>query len=266
MSDNTSARMPVLFVGHGSPDNALGGNAYSAGWEKAAAAMPRPAAILCMSAHWYADGVRFCSSKYPRQIFDMYGFPPELYNIEYRPDGDPKLAVKAMELAGKGAALDDGWGLDHGAWAVLCRMYPEADIPVVQVSVDKAADAKACFDLGARLAPLRREGVLLMGSGNVVHDLGRVDWGMDGGYDWASEFDGWVKENTLAGRGEQITAGYRGAPHCKKAVPTPEHFLPFAFALGAASAGAVAGAAAGVTAFNEGCTLGSISMTSYIFA
>lgn len=255
-SEHGSKKMPVVFVGHGSPENALGNNDFARGWEKAAAVLTRPKAILCISGHWYTDGMRVCSSRHPKQIFDMYGFSPELSNIDYKPEGSPELAARVKELL-PGVRDDEKWGIDHGAWSVLCRMFPKADIPVVQLSVDRRQGAAEHFEVGRRLAPLRGEGVLILCSGDVVHDIGKVDWEMDGGFPWAIEFDAWVKERILSGRFDEVVRSYKEAPHAKRAVPTKDHYYPLLCALGA-------GAGSEAAVFNKACTLGSISMTSYV--
>lgn len=252
-------RMPVMFVGHGSPDNALGNNDFTRGWENAAGSIPRPKEILCMSGHWYTDGMRVCTSRHPKQIFDMYGFAPELYNIEYKPEGSPALAARVKELV-PGVRDDEKWGMDHGAWAVLCRMFPKADIPVVQLSVDKRTGAAGHFDIGRKLAALRDEGVLILCSGGVVHGIGKVDWDMNEGFPWALEFDAWVRDRIMSGRFDEVVRGYKEAPHAKHAVPTKEHFYPLLCALGAAGTGC------DIKVFDNACTLGSVSMTSYIFS
>jgi len=255
-----SGIMPVVFVGHGSPMNAVEENQFSAGWRQMAAALPRPGAILAVSAHWYAGGTLLCADPRPKTVYDMYGFPPELYQATYPAPGSPALAADAAALLGEGAQAVSGWGLDHGVWSVLRRMYPAADIPVVPMSVDAGASAGRWFELGRSLRPLRRRGVLILASGNVVHNLGLLDWNRAGGFDWADEFDAWARENILAGRREALCRWQEAGPCAQKAVPTPDHYAPLLYAAGAAEEDDRP------TVWNDARTLGSLSMTSYIFA
>ena len=186
--------MPVLFVGHGSPTNAIEDNEFSRAWSAVGRDMPAPAAILCVSAHWETSGVMVTAMDRPRTIHDFYGFPDELYAVAYPAPGSPRLAGRVQELLGVGAAKADlHWGLDHGAWSVLRRMFPKADVPVVQLSLDTNRSPADQYLLASRLAPLRTEGVLIVGSGNLVHNLRVINW--DGGaYDWAQRFDAEVAQ------------------------------------------------------------------------
>jgi len=251
-------RMPVLFVGHGSPMNAIEDNAFTRTWRELAASIPRPRAILMVSAHWYTHGTRATDSPRPETVYDMYGFPERLYAVRYRPEGAPQLARGAAALLPDGAAFDASWGIDHGAWSVLVHMYPRADIPVVQLSVDRDAGPEAHYALGRALSPLRDAGVLLMGSGNVVHNLARVNWSMeDTGYPWADEFDVFVKDAVTGWRhGDVIRYGSAGA--AKDAFRTPDHYYPLLYVLGAADNGEP------VRVFNESRVLGALSMTGYL--
>lgn len=252
-------RMPVLFVGHGSPMNAIEENPFVEEWKALGERLPRPEAILSVSAHWYTKDTRITDSEAPRTVYDMYGFPEELYKIVYNAKGSPHFAHLAQSLVGRRVTIDNSWGHDHGTWSVLHRMYPQADIPVFQLSVDRNASAADHYEIGKELSALREQGVLIFGSGNVVHNLSRVNWDMDGGYSWAEEFDLYIKENILAGKEEHVIA-YENAGSCASlAVPMADHFSPLLYVLGAARGGKP------ISVFNEACVLGSLSMTSYLF-
>jgi len=184
--------MPTLFLGHGSPLNAIRENTWTRTWERLGRVLPRPRAILAVSAHWYIPGCAVTAMSAPRTIHDFGGFPPELYAARYAAPGDPVLARRVQQLlAPLPVALDEGWGLDHGSWAVLCHLYPQADVPVVQLSLDARAPPAFHYELGARLRPLRTEGVLILGSGDVVHNLRAYAWdeGTREPYDWAVRFE-----------------------------------------------------------------------------
>lgn len=252
-------RMPVLFVGHGSPMNAITDNRYKEEWMRLGKLL-KPKAILCISAHWYTKGTYVSPQEAPEQIYDMYGFPAELYDVKYPAKGSPKLAARVRELLGEGASLNDSWGIDHGTWSVLKWMFPKADIPIVQLSIDGSQSAPFHFDLGALLAPLREEGILLIGSGNIVHNLRRVDWNAQGGMPWAYAFDGLIKDAIIK-RQYQRAVDYKAfGESAHLAVPTPDHFYPLMYVLGASDDRDTA------YCFNEFCELGSLSMTSYLLA
>lgn len=251
------ASMPVLFVGHGSPMNVVEKNPFTEGWRAMAAAIPRPRAVLCVSAHWYIEGDLLSGTAQPATIHDFYGFPEELYAVRYPAPGAPALAQRAAGLL-PGAQIDPQRGLDHGAWSVLRFLYPDADIPVVQLSVNAANTPQQNYQTGRALRPLRDEGVLILGSGNIVHNLGRVSWEMDGGYDWADEFDARIKKVVLAGRPEEVIHYEAAGPAAAKAFSIRDHYDPLLYALGAAGEGG------GVQVFCDARVLGSISMTSYI--
>ena len=246
--------MPAAFVGHGSPMNALELNRYSEAWRRLGTALPRPSAILAVSAHWYSDGVALTAMERPRTIHDFYGFPRELYAMRYPAPGAPELAARVAELlAPVEVRLDHGWGLDHGTWSVLAHLFPEADVPVVQLSLDARRPAAFHWDLGAALAPLRDEGVLVLGSGNAVHNLHLVDFGMPGGFDWAVRFDEHVRA-AVDGSDRDGLVEYLRHPDGRLAVPTPEHYLPLLY---------VAALRRGdepVTTIVEGLEAGSLSM------
>jgi 4,5-DOPA dioxygenase extradiol len=251
--------MPALFVGHGSPMNAIEETVFAAAWRDAAARIPRPEAILCISAHWETEGTFVTAMARPRTIHDFYGFPDELYRVEYPAPGSPELAQRVRELAGSTAIrLDDGysWGLDHGAWSVLRRMYPEADIPVVQLSLDRTQHPRFHYDLAAELLPLRREGVLVVGSGNLVHNLRLLDWGATAPSPWAAEFDRLATELILAGDHDRLVAYPALGEAARLAIPTNEHYLPLLYTLALQQPGEAAGF------FAEGLVYGSISMRS----
>jgi len=255
---NTSERMPVVFTGHGSPMNAIGNNRARDGWKRVGLALGKPKIIIAVSAHWATRGLCVRRSDKNPQINDMYGFPEELYRVHYEPAGSEKYADRVLELLGKRAAVRNDWGIDHGIWTVLSNMYPDADVPVVMVSTDMSANAEAQFDVGRKLAPLRDEGAMILASGNVVHNLGMVNWDMDGGYDWADRFDAEIRSAVAAGD-LRTPVSYDALSGARLAVPTAEHYYPLLAALGAASADDR------LTVWNEYRELGSMSMTSYLF-
>lgn len=253
--------MPVLFVGHGSPMNAVEDNRYTRGWKEMAAQIPKPEAIVSISAHWYTKGTKIMNEENPRTVYDMYGFPQELYEVVYNAPGDPKLAKYAKTLITKQSEFDSTWGIDHGTWSVLVHMYPERDIPVFQISVDASAPPEVHYQIGKDLKALRHQGVLLFGTGNIVHNLRRVDWGMaDKGFNWAYEFDGFIKEN-IENRNHQNIINYPSLGEMAKlAVPMPDHFNPLLYILGASDD------EDDISIYNDSCMMGSLSMTSYLFA
>lgn len=245
--------MPLLFVGHGNPMNAIEDNEFSRAWTQLGAALPRPRGIVCVSAHWETDGTCVTAMDRPATIHDFSGFPAALENMLYPAPGSPELADRVMAIAPSARIRPDrSWGLDHGAWSVLCRMYPQADIPVVQVSLDAGAPPDFHYELGRELGELRKEGVLLLGSGNMVHNLRVMAW-QQGGFDWADECDKAMAE-LIAAADHQALIDYARIPHARKAIPTEEHYLPLLYVLGAAGEGEP------VTFFNEKVTLGSVSM------
>jgi 4,5-DOPA dioxygenase extradiol len=229
--------MPSIFFGHGNPMIALQRNQYSQRWEAMAGILPRPKAILCISAHWYIQHAAVTISTAPRTIHDFGGFPPELYQVQYPAPGDPALAARVQSLlAPLPVASDESWGLDHGTWSVLCHVYPEADIPVVQLSIDATQPPEFHFDIGRRLAPLREEGVLILGSGNLVHNLRAYAWGDEtaAAYDWAVSFENRVRELLLAAEtAPLLDYQHKLGPEALLAVPTPDHYLPLLYVIGA---------------------------------
>jgi 4,5-DOPA dioxygenase extradiol len=252
-------KYPILFVGHGSPMNAIEDSEFSDEWKKLGQEVPRPKAILAVSAHWSTSGTKVSSQAKPKQIYDMYGFPPELYALKYPAKGDPQLASEALNLLGEKASIDNSWGIDHGVWSVLHRMYPEADVPVTELSVNLDATPEEHFRLGQKLAPLRKEGILILTSGNIVHNLSLIDWDKKGGFSWANAFDAWI-EKTITEKNFALVSHYEKAGEsAKKAFFTPEHFYPLLYALGAANSEDE------VTVFNNKRIMGSLSMTGYLF-
>jgi len=253
----TAVKMPALFVGHGNPMNAVEENDFTRAWSRLGASIPRPKAILAVSAHWYISGVSVTSMEQPRTIHDFGGFPPELYRVRYPAAGDPNLATRIQRLLSPEAVgRDKSWGLDHGTWSVLCHLFPNADVPVVQLSVDETRPPAFHYQTGARLAPLRDEGVLLMGSGNIVHNLHTYAWGRHSvePFGWAVRFEQTARELMIAGdHGPLIEYESLGRDALLSA-PTPEHYLPLLYVLGAQTAEEK------VTFPVEGVEGGSVSM------
>lgn len=254
-----SQRMPVIFFGHGNPMNAIQRNGYTEAWTRIGAALPRPRAILAVSAHWYLPATMVTAVERPRTIHDFGGFPRELYEVDYPAPGDLQLADRAVELlVSTDVALDTQWGLDHGTWSVLCRVYPKADIPVVQLSIDERQPAQFHFDLGRRLAPLRDEGILVLGSGNLVHNLHTYAWGRHpvDPFDWAVRFEQRAREIMSSGDFTPLVDYESLGRDAMLAAPTPDHYLPLLYVLGAAHPGEP------ITFPVEGVDGGSISMLS----
>ena len=250
--------MPVLFVGHGNPMNAVEETSFAAAWREEAGRIPRPKAILCISAHWETNGAKVTVMQRPRTIHDFYGFPEELYMVQYPAPGSPELAERVRDLVGvEEVAADESWGLDHGTWSVVRRMYPDADIPVVQLSLDRMCSPGEHVALARTLQPLREEGVLVLGSGNVVHNLPLMRWGDDNPYPWAEEFDRLSAELVLAGDLERLI-DYAGlGESARLSIPTNEHYLPLLYAL------ALRRPEEPVAFFANGIVLGSVSMRSF---
>jgi 4,5-DOPA dioxygenase extradiol len=251
--------MPAAFLGHGSPMNALEHNRFTEAWRTFGERVPRPRAILAISAHWYIEATAVTAMARPRTIHDFGGFPRALFEVSYPAPGDPALAEEVAELARPTeVALDrESWGLDHGTWSLLVHAFPRADVPVVQLSIDARRDLDFHFALGARLAPLRERGVLIVASGNVVHNLRAVDWSRpDEGDDWAVRFDAAARAAITAE--PQAVPALARHPDFARAAPTPDHFIPLVYFAGLA---AVAGRPARLLA--EGCAYGSLSMAAY---
>ncbi len=252
--------MPAAFIGHGNPMNALEVNRYTEAWRAFGGAVPRPRAILVVSAHWYIGTTAVTAMPRPRTIHDFYGFPQELFEIDYPAPGLPELAAEisdAVQPTWVGADADS-WGIDHGTWSVLVHAFPAADIPVVQLSLNADESPDYHLALGAKLAPLRERGVLILGSGNLVHNLRAVDFARpDAGYDWARRFDEAAHDVLVDGDPADLAALDAHADY-EGAVPTPDHFLPGLYLAGLAAA---AGTRADVLV--SGCAYGSLSMASY---
>lgn len=252
--------MPVLFVGHGSPMSAIEDNEYSQGWAALGRRLPRPKAILAISAHWETKGVLITAAERPRTIHDFYGFPPVLYAQHYDAPGDPALAKRVEALLAPYARADlDGWGLDHGTWSVLMHMYPEADIPVIQLSMDLRLSPRGHYQVGKALSALRDEGVLIMGSGNLVHNLRLFRPAPDTPAPaFAQRFNDTVKARVLAGDDEALIDYATLDPEVKLCFPEPEHFQPLLYVLGARDRGEP-------VEFVNDHVFSTVSMTSVLF-
>lgn len=230
-------RMPAVFFGHGNPMNALQSNEWTEGWRNIGQSLPKPKAILSVSAHWYPPATLVTAAERPRTIHDFGGFPRPLFEVQYPAPGEPRLCERVQELLSPAVEVgaDHRWGLDHGTWSVLVHLFPGADIPVVQLSMDETQPASFHYDLGQRLAPLREEGVLLMGSGNLVHNLHSYGWGrhVPEPYDWAVRFERSARQ-WITGREHAPLIGYEQlGSDAMLAAPTPDHFLPLLYILGA---------------------------------
>ena len=249
--------MPAIFFGHGNPMNAVTANGYTESWRRIGAETPRPKAVLSISAHWYVPGTGVTVATAPRTIHDFGGFPDELYRVQYPAPGDPALARRVQDLlAPLEVNSDTDWGLDHGTWSVLAHVYPQADVPVVQLSIDESRPAAFHFEIGRRLAPLRADGVLIVGSGNLVHNLRTYAWGRhpQDPYDWAIRFEDSARQLIRAGDHKPLIAYDTLGPDAVLSIPTPDHYLPLLYVLGAAQQGEP------ITFPVEGVDGGSISM------
>jgi 4,5-DOPA dioxygenase extradiol len=260
-------KIPALFVGHGSPMNAIEDNEFSRRWQEAGRSLPRPRAILCVSAHWETWGTLVTAMEKPRTIHDFGGFPPELYQVEYPAPGSSWLAGEVRKsLSASQVGFDLDWGLDHGCWSVLRRMFSQADLPVVQLSLDATKTPKEHYDLGRELAGLRDKGILIVGSGNMVHNLGLVevrgggarDFNRPCGFDWAIEANGRFKELIDQDRHDELADYQSLGEAARLAVPSPEHFLPLLYVLAVKEKGERA------AYFNDKPVAGSLTMTSFV--
>lgn len=263
MSFSDTPLMPVVFVGHGTPMNSIEDNEFVRAWGKLGADLPHPQAILCISAHWETRGTFVTAMDQPKTIHDFYGFPKELYAEHYLASGSPLLADMIHERVKSTNIKEDyEWGLDHGSWSVLKHVYPQADIPVVQMSIDHFKDAKYHYDLGKELMFLRRKGVLIIGSGNMIHNLRMIsvengDFNAEYGYDWAFELNDLLKEKILD-RDYSSLVDYRRLPASLMAIPTPEHYIPLLYTL------SLQEESEAIQIFNDKVIAGSLSMTSII--
>lgn len=260
MNSKPNHKMPVLFIGHGSPMNAIENNIYSSKWIDIANELPKPQTILCISAHWLSAGTWLTHMVNPKTIHDFYGFPQSLFDVKYPAEGNPKLAEHIQSIIKKPEIkLDDAnWGLDHGTWSVLNKMYPEANIPVLQLSIDMSEAPEFHLELGKKLNSLREQGVLILGSGNIVHNLRELSWSKEGqGFDWAIEFDEWSKQMIIDKNYLALAKDYHKTKAGLLSVPTLDHYLPMLYVLGASDS------KDNINFHIEGCDKGSLSMRSF---
>jgi 4,5-DOPA dioxygenase extradiol len=230
----SKSRMPALFFGHGNPMNALQENGWTRSWAAVGASLPRPAAVLCVSAHWYVPATAVTASERPRTIHDFGGFPRPLHEVQYPSPGSPGLAARVAQLlAPVEVAMDTGWGLDHGTWSVLVHVYPEANVPVVQLSMDETKPAAWHYELAGKLAPLRDEGVLIIGSGNLVHNLHAYSWGNRAAepFDWAKRFETMARQVLKSADFAPLVSYASLGRDAMLAAPTPDHYLPLLYVL-----------------------------------
>lgn len=258
---NSTEPMPVLFLGHGSPMNAIEENEFVTGFRKVGSEITKPNAILCISAHWETRGTYVTAMENPKTIHDFGGFPQELFEVQYPAPGHPGLAQEAKEIVTQtNVELDDKWGLDHGAWSVIKHMYPDADVPVIQMSLDYRQSPRFHYELAKELASLRQKGVLIVGSGNLVHNLRRVAWDklddIGFGFDWALEADDKMKKFILDGNHDALVNYDKQDSAFQLAIPTPEHYLPLLYTM------ALKGTKDHVSIFNDKAVGGSLTMTS----
>lgn len=257
---SSTAPMPVLFLGHGSPMNAIEENEFVNGWRTVGKTLPKPNAILCISAHWETRGTFVTAMEKPKTIHDFGGFPQVLYDVQYPAPGSPVLAKETQKTVQKTiVGLDEKWGLDHGAWSVIKHLFPNADIPVIEMSLDYFQTPAYHFELAKELVSLREKGVLIIGSGNIVHNLRKVAWNKlneNFGYDWAEEAQDKMKKYILSGDYQQLINYSQQGTAFKLAIPTPEHYLPLLYALALKTENEQ------ISLFNDKTIAGSLSMTS----
>lgn len=256
-------KMPVLFLGHGSPMNAIEDNVFVQGFRNISKEIPTPNAILCVSAHWFTEGTFVTAMQHPKTIHDFYGFPKELFNVEYPAPGSPELAHQTAELLSPTLVEEDhSWGLDHGAWSVIRHMYPQANIPVIQLSIDYTKPPQYHFDLAQRLNKLREKGILIIGSGNIVHNLRMIDWQnintVGSGWDWAIEAREKTNHWLMDGDFQKLIDYQKQGTSLQYAVPSPDHFLPLIYSLG------LKDKSENLSLFNDALIGGSLSMTSVL--
>ena len=260
-SFSNTEKMPVLFLGHGSPMNAIEENEFVAGFRNLEKTLPEPNAILCISAHWFTNGTKVTAMEIPRTIHDFGGFPQPLFDVQYPAKGSPELALKTSQLLLPiEVELDEHWGLDHGAWSVIKHLYPDAHVPVIQLSIDYTKPGQYHFDLAQKLRALRTKGVLIIGSGNIVHNLKLVDFQNfdrdNYGYDWAIEARATINNNLLDGNFQPLIDFEKQSKALQLAIPTPDHYLPLIYTLGLKEKNE------GLSLFNDKLLAGSLSMTS----
>ena len=255
-------RMPAIFFGHGNPMNALAENGYTKAWSEIGRSIQRPKAILCISAHWYVPATAVTAMEVPRTIHDFGGFPPELFAVQYPAPGKPGLAKQVAELLSPlDVDLDEEWGLDHGTWSVLCHVFPDADIPVIQLSIDETKPPEFHYEVGTRLAPLRDEGILIAGSGNIVHNLHTYAWGKHTAepFDWAVRFETQAREMLISGEHGPLINYEELGRDAVMSIPTPDHYLPLLYVMGTRHQGDKASFPV------EGVDGGSVSMLTVLF-
>lgn len=256
----TEDKMPVLFLGHGSPMNAIEENEFVQGFRKVSTEIEKPKAIICVSAHWETNGTKVTAMESPRTIHDFGGFPQELFDVQYPAPGNPELAKQTKEIiTSTEVGLDDKWGLDHGAWSVIKHLYPDADVPVIQLSLNVNKTPKEHYELAKELSSLREKGVLIVGSGNIVHNLGRVAWDKlneNYAYDWAKEAGEKINEYILNGNMDKLIDYSKNGNAFNLAIPTSEHYLPLLYTL------ALQQKEEEINLFNDKFLAGSLSMTS----
>ncbi|MDI9310380.1 MAG: 4,5-DOPA dioxygenase extradiol [Limnohabitans sp.] len=256
-----TSKMPLLFLGHGSPMNAIEENQFVQGFRNIAKNIPKPKAILCISAHWFTKGTKVTAMNFPPTIHDFGGFPEALFQVQYNAPGSPELAEATQNLLTPTPIdLDHNWGLDHGAWSVIKHLYPNADIPVIQLSIDYTKPADYHFELGKKLQALRERGILIIGSGNIIHNLRLVDFAninkIDYGYDWAQEAFGTINKQLLDGNYKPLIEYEKQSKAFQLAIPTPDHYLPLLYILGLQNKNEE------LSLFNNHLLAGSLSMTS----
>lgn len=255
----SSSKMPLIFVGHGNPMNAVAENEFTQGWENAGKFLMKPNAILCISAHWETDGTFVTAMDKPRTVHDFYGFPRPLYEVRYPAPGSPDLAKNVKDTIKKTSVeLDQLWGLDHGCWSVIKHMFPKADVPIIELSLDYSKPAIWHYELASEISSLRKKGVLVVGSGNIVHNLAMMDWQNNKGFDWASKANETMKSLALGEEHGKLIKYESLGQEIRLAVPTPEHYLPFLYILGLKEKNE------SITFFNDKTILGSVSMTSLL--
>ena len=261
-SGESTDKMPVLFIGHGSPMNAIEDNEFSRSWHDLAKSLPVPKAILCVSAHWETSGTFVTSMPNPATIHDFGGFPKQLYEVQYPAPGSPELAHAVKQTVSETeVGLDEKWGLDHGAWSVIRKIYPLANVPVIQMSLDYHKNSQSHYDLAKELTLFRRKGVLIIGSGNLVHNLGRIAWDHandpEFGFDWALHANEIFKKLILSNNSKELISYQMLGREVQMAIPTPDHYLPMLYSLALKEENET------VSIFNDKAVMGSLTMTSF---